>query len=479
MKKRGHSPDAYTYALLLRGLARNAHYPRSPTRAKALFRTMSTPKSSVAPTVMHANTVLKVCARAGDADSLWDVAAEMPKKGPGAPDSFTFTTLLNAIRHGVEAMTGEQGTEEQLWQRKAEEIRRGRGVWADVIGKWRGGYLRMDEELVCAMGRLLLTSDRPEDWDDVLSLAQQSFDLPRTTPPYATRRDGHHSTKSSDAHPDNVFRDVEQSTNTSDQAGLAGTKSPANDKKKAAAFRYAVPGRNALGLVIEACSKLRLSKPTADYWSLLTDESGFAVVPDGNNYVAYLRHLRFMRASQQATEVLRDQIVKTGQASLIRKTLGLAMNACVRDTKNERSFDYAGQILDLMGTTLAKFDARTLLNYADRVASATDKTLIVEGLRRLQPLFEKLQDLLEKSDALNDDFRRKDAVEIAKKMTGCYDRLLNGDDLSQEDRQSNLRQSKNLSAFVTTYKAPDDERVRPGKDEQQTSQQEASRRPET
>ena len=168
------TPDVHTFTLLLRGLAANAHLPSSLGRALALYNSIRTPKSGVAPTIIHVNATLSVAARSGDMDSMWHILSELPEKGSHAPDSATFTTMINAMR--VKAMTGPDDEEPiDAAMRKESIIVEGRKLWAAVVARWRSGDVRIDEGLVAAMGRLLLCGMRPHDWDDVLSLLEQTM----------------------------------------------------------------------------------------------------------------------------------------------------------------------------------------------------------------------------------------------------------------------------------------------------------------
>ena len=182
MKKRALRPDSYTYLILLRGLANYAHFPQSQARAMALYSAMEAPNSKVQPSLLHTNALLKVCARANDLDSMWAVAARMPEKGAHAADALTFTTILNAMR--IQAVTQKAFGEsaEDGIQRRETAILDARKIWKAIISRWHAADLGIDEDLVCAMGRLLLIGERPRDWDDVFSLVQQTMKIPRLQP---------------------------------------------------------------------------------------------------------------------------------------------------------------------------------------------------------------------------------------------------------------------------------------------------------
>jgi hypothetical protein len=182
MKKRQQFPDSYTYTILLRGLSINAHESGALGKALSIYHSMSAPNSRVEPSIIHTNAVLKVCARAVDMDALWGIVGKIPEKGAGSANAITYVTIINAIRQSLLLGMPVGETAEQLAVRKEQSIVEGRRIWEEIVAKWRNADLIIEEELVCAMGRLLLIGARPRDWDDVLSLVEQTMDIPRFVP---------------------------------------------------------------------------------------------------------------------------------------------------------------------------------------------------------------------------------------------------------------------------------------------------------
>ncbi|KAI4121234.1 MAG: hypothetical protein LQ338_006474, partial [Usnochroma carphineum] len=114
-------------------------------------------------------------------DALWGVAAKLPTRGLGASNNLTFTIILNAIRTVTwqkDKDLPDEGWEEESLRRQ-RAVMQGRRMWEEIIPRWRAGDIWIDEELVCAMGRLLLLGSTQRDFDDVLSLAQQVMAIPR------------------------------------------------------------------------------------------------------------------------------------------------------------------------------------------------------------------------------------------------------------------------------------------------------------
>lgn len=537
LKKRGQKPDSHTYLLLLRGLADYGHHPHTLGRALSLYHSMSAPGNKVAPTIMHTNCVLKVCARANDMDSLWDIASNLPKRGPHAADHWTFTTILNSIRMG--AITGgipEEETAEDTARRREAAIKDGRRLWELIIQRWRAGDVYVDEELTCSMGRLLLVGSRPRDWDDVLSLLRQTMGIPRLIPNLGTaaRQDlpiprirapntppdmKNDSSELEDPHgdakpgaefetiPDAVALDVSTSTSSST---VVPRDSSRPTVKISQMHAYAKPGPSTLSLVIEACLKMIAKRAATEYWTLLTDSKGpYAIKPDLDNMHMRLRVFRQSHSSAEAAALIREHI-PAARIKPIKKTFTIAMSACVRDSRNPKSFDAANRILDAAMQELGSPSAKTLRLYldcaeacanvtehghADTLAAADQppKSPALDGLRnavsiqlralgRLEPGTVALMTLLQfgndprarpagqsKIDWEEEVKReKKDAQQLVRRMLALYDRVLalcHGREsevgLSLADKQKCIERKRKLAAFVTRRHTLDvEERIR-------------------
>ena len=533
MKKRAQKPDSYTYLLLLRsvnaehsvwkakyadfpfsGLADYAQHPHSLGRALSLYHSMSAQGNKVAPTIRHTNAVLKVCARANDMDSLWDIVSRLPERGPHAADHWTFTTILNNLRLNaiVGGLPGEESNE-QVARRRDESVVQGRRLWDLVTRRWRAGDVKIDEELTCAMGRLLLISSRPADWDDVLSLVEQTMGLTRIIPKLGTeeRRDlplpsirAPHTpddmkqelSARSDSHGGSHTNDGSQSTEAVDlfSEGVPhseNTRRPAARKHNLHA--YARPSNSTLSLVLEACLKMIAKKPANQYWALLTDPTTHAVVPDLDNLHMRLRLLRQSHSSVEVAQTLQDDLA-AAKLKPMKKTFAIAMATCARDSRNMSAVNAAGKVLDLALCYLGEPGAKTLRLYLDTVqavANVAEKTppastsgvgsdglenvrqavqIQLRALSRLEPGVVPLRSMINfgqdpsdrpagRSRANWDDEvnrERGDAIELMKRMIGMYDRVVS---LCQgREREMGLRpcdkkicvaQKMKLQGFVT------------------------------
>ncbi|KAL1800482.1 hypothetical protein ACET3X_000824 [Alternaria dauci] len=465
MKKRAQFPDSYTYTILLRGLSWNAHTSGVLSKALSIYHSLYAPNSRVEPSIMHTNAALRVCARAGDMDALWGVAGKIPENGPAAANAITYVTILNAIRQSllVDAPKGE--SEDETAARKERGVMEGRRMWEDIVGRWRRADLTIDEELVCAMGRLLLIGSRPRDWDDVLSLVEQTMDIPRLVPRLGSveRRDAglphlrapnvpeQYRIDHDHLSPDNVPARGDEF--------LALTPQGVNNAVSSSLI-YARPGNDTLSLVQEVCQKVVANKAAQKYWDLLTDPATYKIVPDLNNLSMRLRNLRQNRASDAAVQLLQQDVINWG----IRPTPGtfrIAMSTCVRDKNNHNSLRNGGQVLNMMFKTLENADPKTVTMYAGLAISfpLAKGSDYVDALTLLNPIVKNIRLQMgvgagQTGYAGRLEFRylkgeaRQDAIDALKRVHGVYDKLLFSNLIAEEQRNPFERERARLSAFI-------------------------------
>ncbi|KAK5160302.1 hypothetical protein LTR04_004561, partial [Oleoguttula sp. CCFEE 6159] len=458
MKKRAQSPDSYTYLLLIRGLANHSHFSQSLGKALSLHHSMSAPNSKVPPSTIHTNAVLQVCARSNDMDALWGVASKIPENGPGSADNLTYTTIINAIRHSALLETANV-TEEQAVKRREKGVIEGRRIWEDIVGKWRQGSIFIDEGLVCSMGRLLLIGSRPRDWDDVLSLIEQTMNIPRLVPRLGTEaRESSHIPKmrapytpeglESDpaSHEDDEFR----------PGGEFDTVKPATSSSRrfhGDSLAYATPSNNTLSLVLHSCLKMVTKKTASEYWNLLTDRHTYAIKPDQDNYHMYLRMLRQYRSSAQVVELLRNEMAQA-DFTLTKKTLRIAMSCCMRDKNNINVMVHANAIMDIMQNTLEDPDPTTTGIYLELALLSNDGRTIVGALERLENAMNNMKSMMSYGPASwkdLSDLGREEIVQLFKTVIGVYDRLLNKGEVPREQYSVYAGKRSRLAAFVTRW----------------------------
>jgi pentatricopeptide repeat protein len=464
MKKRAQFPDSYTYTILLRGLALNAHYSGVLSKALSIYHSLSASNSRVEPSIIHINAALKVCARALDMDALWGVAGKIPEKGPQAANTVTYITIINAIRQNLLLAAPKGETEDEAAARKERGIMEGRRMWEDIVARWRSADLRIDEELVCAMGRLLLIGSRPRDWDDVLSLVEQTMDIPRLVPRLGTaaRKDaGNPRIRAPNTPAHFRFDDDHLTPNKAPVRGdefLALTPQGVG-RAVSNPLSYAQPGNNTLSLVQEACQKIVANKAAQEYWDLLTDPTTYNIAPDVDNLHMRLRTLRLNRASGAAVTLLQDDMLAKGIAPK-PGTFRIAMSTCVRDKNNHNSLRNANQILQVMLKTLEDADAKAVTMYAELalnfpLAKGAD---LVDALTILQPIVKSIRLQLgvggerkfgrQVGASYLQGEKRHNAITALQRVYAVYDRLLLSNMLAEEQKAPFKSERARLSSFI-------------------------------
>ena len=487
MKKRAQEPDSYTYMILLRGMAEHAQFAQSLGKALSLYHSMASPNSRVKPTIKHTNVMLKVCARSEDMDALWGVAAKIPDKGPGAADGRTFTTILNAIR--LKAVTDVPNglSREQSARRRESSIIEGRRIWDAVIQKWRGGQILIDENLTCAMGRLLLIGARPRDWDDVFSLVQQTMGIPRLLPKLGTTARGMAThipvlrapyTPADMREEDLSVKEETDEWKTPEEKEVEleprGEFDPVDGvpqiiggmgqnhgqgREKDTPLGYAQPCTNTLSLILEACLKSVARRTAEDYWALLVGSHGYAIEPDSDNVHMYLRVLRQARASTAAIELLSAYFAPgwDGKASTparlppLRKTFRIVLSICVRDKRNLSALKNARTAIELMASSINDPDARAVVLYL-KLVSAAPTEVMFEEVRRLGPTIINLRSFVNYTSSVQKS-DEEDTLEVFHRLISIYDRLIHHGNLPIEQRQELEERKARCTQFVTRKEA--------------------------
>lgn len=393
-------------------------------------------------------------------DALWGIAAKIPETGPAAANATTYNTIINALRQNMLLSRPSGESAEEAAARKERSIVEARRLWEDIAGKWRKADLVIDEELVCSMGRLLLLGPRPRDWDDVLSLIEQTMDIPRLVPRLGTperKEAGFSQLRAPNVPEDYKFDDDHLAPGQPEMRGeefLPFTGSLAKN------LSFVQPGNNALSLIQEACLKIAAPKAAQKYWDMLADQ--YKITPDVNNLNQQLRNLRQNRASAAAVELLQNDMLDKG----IRPppgTFRIAMSTCVRDKNNHNSLKHGSQILHSMNEVYTDADAKTVGMYADLantfpLAKGQDLT---DALVNLYPVVRNLRVQMgvatEEQEGQEKRRRRvmhltgearQDALTALRKVYGVYDRLLMSNLIAEEQKQDFKKERARLSAFI-------------------------------
>ena len=475
MKKRAQFPDSYTYMMVLRGLGFRSNV-RQPVReenvskAIAIYTSMNAPTSRVKPNIMHTNAALNVCAQALDMDALWSIAGQIPQKGPQAADSVTYTIILNAIRHSAYGKNPEDAQLEQIAARRQRAVDEGRRVWLDVIRKWRAGEVKMDEGLVGAMGQLLLTSKRIEDWDNVLDLLQQTMNVKRLIPPVGSpeRHTSHVHQESLEQLSGAQEEEMDEEGYTKSTAARAfkvvKPGQPEHAKSKGPrSLVWAEPGPQTISLLVDACQAMRIPKTALAYWELLTS-GDHSVKPDLQNFDRQLRLYASNRASAKAAKLLREDLPNAGIEPM-NSTFRLAMSACQRDMKNPHVLEYATTIIDVMEKTQADPDAQTLMQYLSLALTSNEGPKVVACINRMDSIVHNLRSLInfgpERQVSEVADLRDlKQACMFLQTLVGSIDTLMNRSLVPQEEFQHWHARRADLVKFLGKAKLRVEKRER-------------------
>ena len=518
MKKRAQFPDSYTYTMILRGLASHTDYPQSLSRALSIYHSMYVENSPVRPSVIHTNAVLKVCARAGDLDALFGVAARLPDHGRGAADNLTFTTILNAVRT-IAWQPVKDETEHQRMARRQHAVLQARRMWGDIVERWQQGELVVDEGLVGAMGRVLLLGVTPQDYDDILSLVEQTMAIPRQVPRLNDPRRRYDSPvpknirfakdldSAVDRLPDHddVLLDPGTANDPDHQLFKPTDTSPAEapgseflpvdiasrarnvprrHSTNVNAFAYARPGPNILSVLIDACIRMHAMNPAQDYWGLLTDPSGtYRILPDAENYHMYLRLLRVKRASKDAlalVEEMRRGLAGDPEFVVQAKTLRIAMSCCVRDKNNPNVGNIAARLMRIMYEILEDADVKTVEMYL-QLATSIAQQREDAGMEGWRILMNALMDMElavgnwrsyltsygmkgKNKDFNKSEVKMSEVITLCKRMTGAYDRVLyrteNSDGISKDERRGLMERRNRLMKWMLRYTKEDKKEYR-------------------
>lgn len=336
MKKRAQQPNAQTFTIIFRGCAMSDHPKLAVGEAVKLYQNMVS-VGRIKPNTIHLNAVLQVCAKAGDLDAMFGIL-NSSDDALRSPNNLTYTTVLNAMRNAVDKKPVRENIsfvlpDSKIQKEKEETIKRAKSIWEEVISRWRAGSLIIDEELVCAMGRILLMGGYADAYA-IESLIEQTMMIPKA------KNKGM------------PISGPEETENTALARPRGAIKAPG-----APAVTHALPGNNSLSMILEAVTKTRRSTKAVKYWNVFTIEYG--VVPDADNWTRILQVYHVGKNSGRACVAL-DRMPRD---ILAPKHVRLAMKTCLRDNLNKSALDHATAILRTMEKTLKFPDLQSLRVY--------------------------------------------------------------------------------------------------------------------
>ncbi|KAI0540786.1 hypothetical protein GGR58DRAFT_458940 [Xylaria digitata] len=333
MKKRAQQPNAQTFTIIFRGCANSEHPKLAVSEAVKLYQNMLS-VGRIKPNTIHLNAVLQVCAKVGDLDSMFTIlgSSDDPLR---SPNNLTYTTIFNALRMKVDRKPAEEASrgleDKQILKERQDTIMRAKAIWEKVISRWWSGSLIIDEELVCAMGRILLMGGYA-DIDAIESLIEQTMMIPRADNKGLSGRKG-----------------TESTTLTTPRSVIKAPGAPA--------ITHAIPGNNSLSMILEALEKNRRTTKAIKYWNVFTLHH--KVIPDAENWLRALRVFLCGKNSGRAAVALQ----KMPSDMITHRHVRLAMKACLRDNLNKSALDNATKILKTMGQAPSIPDVQSLRTY--------------------------------------------------------------------------------------------------------------------
>ncbi|KAK8238162.1 hypothetical protein HDK90DRAFT_451207 [Phyllosticta capitalensis] len=466
MKKRGQKPDSYTYSLVLIGIQNNMDNSQALANAMAVYYSMSAPNSAKQPTILHTNIFLKICAKAQAFDQLWAVAGRIPDVGFGSADCATYTIILNALKAESERKLPDT-TSEELSRKMDKAAVDARRIWADIVSKWRAHTITMDEQLVLAMGQILLSSSRPREHDEVFSLVEQTTGIPRMSPRISAQPDpaqqpqvaGFNVPMDGNGPKHNIAPGHEFDSVKPPRA-VGGMHSQADLVK---------PSNVTLSLLMTACMKAMTKQAADKYWEILTGRDSYSIKPDEPSIKAYLRVLRVFRSSADAVQIVQTYVVGKNMR-VSPAVFRIAMSACARDSKNKNSLDHATELLKIMEQKLPGADARTVESYLSRLLDAPAAADLLKGVQQV-PIYRNLRSMLtygKYQGSMQDEEQRQAIFDMMKRMQSCYDRLINDPEVPKEMRSELGQKKSEITAFLT--RAFDEDMVKRGYDRDMVKQ---------
>lgn len=363
MKKRAQLPNAQTFTLIFSGLAESDHPKVAVGEALKIYNTMlSSPR--LKPNTKHLNAVLDVCAKAQDIESLFVTLRSADAERP--PDNLTYTIILNALRHqqsnypDLNTTLTEKEKAAAVAKSIEQTVARAKLVWEEVMARWRKSEITMDEELMCAMGRILLMGG-PRETEHVFNMVTEILGITRL-------KDGQPGLM-----PEEQRKKVETTNPSAPSKGAEATDAPAGHHaptprqpiQQRSVARFAA--NNTLSLLMRALTNSKHTKLGARYWDYMT--TIYAIKPDRKNFRDYLDCLFTGAASGKAARVIASVPAEILEAQAIRR--GLLM--CLFDASNSQVFDNANTMFDAMTRKLRYPDPRCMHIYLDVALKARAK----------------------------------------------------------------------------------------------------------
>lgn len=493
MKKRAQLPNAQTYTIIFRGCAESKHPLLAVSEAFKIYNAMLA-SSRLKPNQIHLNAMLELCARAQDIETMFTVLRSA--NGQRTPNNLTYTIILNALRYQrsnqINPNEDEKEQKAAVHASIATTISRSKLVWDEVITRWGKSEIIMDEELLCAMGRVLLLGGAAET-DSVLAMVGEVLGITRL-------RDGEPGLISPDTQTKAQSRTLSQSKRPAkpkridtveqfeefDKGDDFDSTQPKDTGHAHPASNSTVPaeptamakmaGNNTLSLIMRALVQAKRTKLAARYWDYFLQT--FNIVPDRRNYRDYIDCLSTGAASGKAARVLVSMPNTIADGNLYRRGILL----CQWDAFNEKAFENATLIHNAMVRKLRVPDPRCMKLYLqvamtsyrqfedkDKYPNVFDgkKAHAVQILTALDHVWEPMRRVtadLGYSDAATTSVtpkeawqrlhpRREEIIEVARKFIGASDKILSQGVIAKKDDefQRTVTRRRVMQAFIDRW----------------------------
>ncbi|OHE90753.1 pentatricopeptide repeat domain-containing protein [Colletotrichum orchidophilum] len=457
MKKRGQSPNEQTFTIIFTGCAKSRDPKAASPKALGIYKMMLKEDAKIQPNSIHLNAVLQCCGRAGDVENMFTLADTADAKSGRKNTAYTYTAIINTLRAEAENQDNRKGQSLQEHIETVEQaIKRCKQIWEEVMRNWRNGKLEIDEDLVCAMGRVLLLGGN-QDRGRILSMLEETMSV----------------------------RDYNRAPTGDDYAHrindeMKGISVPGSIKRKATVLspkiKYAVPRSNTLSLVLAIVREQRQTKLGVKYWDLFVHYYG--VKPDTDNYHQMIRLYERSGSSKDAAKAVRLMPSDKPVPPIVYRR---ALSACNNNNMSQNAFVDATSVLNTMlahgAAQKSPVDVRALLIYMKagiichfrfrQMDKAGDRKgakraygeQLAAAVDNLWQPFTAAQEALIKSQGKYAARQRAEAVEdladLARKMISAVDKVVNENTLTDTEALNRLKEKRSkLNRLAVEFTDP-------------------------
>lgn len=447
MKKRQQMPNDRTYTIMFRGLAECSNKElavKTALKHWELLLKNRDRENAVRPNDIHLTAVLKVCARAGDMDALFNITNSMEESKLEATTG-TYSVIFNALRFSAKEEMQKLQTDEEKTAKRTELIGVTEGLWDEVCAKWKRGKFALDEALVCSVGRIFLEGTSDAEKMKAASIIRDTMNIP------------------------NFMQDPNSTGVGQNMLGIAlGKKSPIRTTDGMA--KFVIPGTNTLGLLLNAvCATIhsprqpyvgRRVRAAVNYWNALVQDC--QLKPDENNCAGLFHTFRLAGASDWTAKLLEsEKFPEHGRSAAVHR---MAMQACLNDNANPMVVENSKRIVDSM-LQASRIPDLEVLNHHLRVALISSRSfsrqanvekadLEDQHLRYGQQILKALGDIWEPyrqahyhyfnggSRLRNKKAEEKllsdkaDVIFLARRMAAAFHKILREDLVKPEEKQA-------------------------------------------